>query len=83
MVPVFNVEKKPPIRINTSKIAATLFIFPLDYDLSFYLQLQVMWLLDAIPVNVFIVGVSILVGVILFLILTQIPDEDEKESKKK
>lgn len=34
-------------------------------------------LLDSIPVNWFILGVSILAGVILFLILTQIPDEDD------
>lgn len=37
-------------------------------------------LLDAIPVNWFILGVSILAGVILFLILTQIPDDDDKDS---
>ncbi len=34
-------------------------------------------ILDAIPVNWFIVGTSILAGVILFLILWQIPDEEE------
>ncbi|MBI3888058.1 hypothetical protein HY310_03255 [Candidatus Microgenomates bacterium] len=39
--------------------------------------------LDAIPVNVFIIGCSVLAGVILFLILTQIPDEEEKEEEKK
>jgi len=39
-------------------------------------------ILDAIPVNIFIVGTSILAGVILFLILTQIPDDEEKGSKK-
>lgn len=38
-------------------------------------------LLDSIPVNWFILGVSILAGVILFLILTQIPDDDEEEKK--
>lgn len=37
-------------------------------------------ILDAIPVNWFIVGTSVLAGVILFLILTQIPDEEEPSS---
>lgn len=37
-------------------------------------------ILDAIPVNWFILGTSILAGVILFLILTQIPDEEENEN---
>jgi hypothetical protein len=32
-------------------------------------------ILDAIPINIFILGVSLLTGVILFLILTQIPEE--------
>jgi hypothetical protein len=36
-------------------------------------------ILDAIPVNIFIIGTSVLAGVILFLILTQIPDEEEKK----
>lgn len=36
-------------------------------------------ILDAIPVNWFILGTSVLAGVILFLILTQVPDEEEKE----
>lgn len=35
--------------------------------------------LDSVPVNWFILGVSVLAGVILFLILTQIPDEDEEK----
>lgn len=39
-------------------------------------------ILDAIPVNVFIVGTSILAGVILFLILWKIPDEDEETEEK-
>lgn len=39
-------------------------------------------LLDSIPVNWFIVGTSLLAGVILFLILTQIPDDEEQESKE-
>ncbi len=38
--------------------------------------------LDAIPVNWFILGCSLLAGIILFLILTQIPDEDEPEKVK-
>lgn len=38
-------------------------------------------LLDAIPVNVFILGTSILAGVILFLILWQIPDEPEADEE--
>lgn len=38
--------------------------------------------LDAIPVNVFILGTSILAGVILFLILWQIPDEPEEGDEK-
>lgn len=38
-------------------------------------------ILDSIPVNWFILGVSILAGVILFLILTQIPDDDEDDKK--
>ena len=38
-------------------------------------------ILDAIPVNVFIVGTSVLAGVILFLILWKIPDEEEVEDK--
>ncbi len=41
-----------------------------------------MALLDAIPVNIFIVGTSVLTGIILFLILTQIPDEEDKGKKK-
>lgn len=36
-------------------------------------------ILDSIPVNWFILGTSILAGVILFLILWWIPDEDEEE----
>lgn len=36
-------------------------------------------ILDAIPVNVFIAGTTLLTGVILFFILTQIPDEEEKQ----
>ncbi len=35
-------------------------------------------ILDAIPVNVFIIGTSILAGVILFLILWKIPDDEEE-----
>lgn len=35
-------------------------------------------ILDSIPVNWFIIGTTILAGVILFLILTQIPDEEKK-----
>ena len=42
-----------------------------------------MALLNAIPVNIFIIGTSLLAGVILFLILTQIPDEEEEKTKKK
>lgn len=42
-----------------------------------------MWLIDAIPVNVFIIGTSVFAGIILFLILTQIPDEDEAKVEKK
>ena len=38
--------------------------------------------LDAIPVNWFILGTSVLAGVILFLILTQTPDEDEEKEAK-
>lgn len=38
--------------------------------------------LDAIPVNWFILGTSLFAGVILFLILTQIPDEEEKNDSK-
>lgn len=34
--------------------------------------------LDAIPINWFILGTSVLAGVILFLILTM-PEEEEKE----
>jgi hypothetical protein len=34
-------------------------------------------ILDSIPVNWFILGTSVLAGVILFLILTQIPDDEE------
>jgi hypothetical protein len=39
-------------------------------------------LLDAIPVNVFIIGTSILAGVILFMILWMVPDEDEETEEK-
>jgi len=40
--------------------------------------------LDSIPVNWFIAGTTLLTGVILFLILTQIPDEEgSKEERKK
>jgi len=39
-------------------------------------------ILDSIPTNWFIIGTTLLTGVILFLILTQIPDKD-KEAKKK
>lgn len=39
-------------------------------------------ILDSIPVNWFIAGTTILAGVILFLILTQIPDEEKEEKKK-
>lgn len=39
-------------------------------------------LLDSIPVNWFILGTSVLAGIILFLILTQVPDEDEVEEEK-
>lgn len=38
-------------------------------------------ILDAIPVNIFIIGTSLLAGVILFLILTQIPDESTDRPK--
>lgn len=39
-------------------------------------------ILDAIPVNVFIVGTSVLAGVILFLILWKIPDDEEETEEK-
>ncbi|OGG18483.1 hypothetical protein A2721_01700 [Candidatus Gottesmanbacteria bacterium RIFCSPHIGHO2_01_FULL_47_48] len=39
-------------------------------------------ILDAIPVNWFILGTSVLAGVILFLILTQIPDDEEETENK-
>lgn len=48
-------------------------------QLIFYTHMQ---FLDAIPVNWFIIGTSVLTGVILFLILTQIPDEEEETEKK-
>lgn len=38
-------------------------------------------LLDSIPVNWFILGTSVLAGVILFLILWWIPDEDEEKTE--
>jgi len=38
--------------------------------------------LDAIPVNVFIFGTSALAGIILLLILWQVPDEDDIKEKK-
>jgi hypothetical protein len=37
-------------------------------------------ILDAIPTNWFIIGTSVLAGVILFLILTQIPDDEEEKT---
>lgn len=40
-------------------------------------------ILDSIPVNWFILGTSILAGVILFLILWWIPDEDEDDTEIK
>jgi hypothetical protein len=33
-------------------------------------------IIDAIPVNIFIIGTSLLAGAILFLILTKVPDEE-------
>lgn len=38
--------------------------------------------LDAIPVNWFIFGTSVLAGIILFLILTQIPDDEEEKMEE-
>ncbi len=40
-------------------------------------------ILDSIPVNWFILGTAVLAGVILFLILTQIPAEEEKKEDRK
>ena len=56
--------------------------------LLFSYNYKCMPILDAIPVNWFIVGTSVLAGVILFLILTQVPDEElggkeEKVTAKK
>lgn len=40
-------------------------------------------ILDAIPINIFIIGVTLLVGVVLFLILVQLPDEQNRKKAGK